>query len=154
MVRLTVGPLRWSMLPNSVRRMLLDGAKNVAQVRSQICDSAPVHWMPPVEILDEIWICSKGTIHGKAAPIDADNRLELHRTKTGNPVYLLLRPEVADELRNIPPGPDAHPDYFFWSGKGKKNKAASTWQKAFRKLWDMVTPPLMLKDRDGNLCPT
>jgi hypothetical protein len=39
-----------------------------------------------------------------------------------------------------PPGPDAHPDYFVWSGKGKKNKAASTWQKAFRKLWKLVAP--------------
>jgi integrase/recombinase XerD len=81
--------------------------------------------------------------------LGADNRLELHRTKTGNPVYLLLRPEIAEELRNVPPGRDAHPDYFFWSGKGKKNKAASTWQKAFRKLWRLVTPPLVLKDRDG-----
>lgn len=81
--------------------------------------------------------------------LGADNRLELHRTKTGNPVYLLLRPEIAEELRNIPPGPDAHPEYFFWSGRGKKNKAASTWQKALRKLWKIVTPPLVLKDRDG-----
>jgi len=81
--------------------------------------------------------------------LGADNRLELHRTKTGNPVYLLLRSEIAEEVRNIPPGPDANPDYFFWSGKGKKNKAASTWQKTFRKLWTLVTPPLVLKDRDG-----
>jgi len=81
--------------------------------------------------------------------LGADNRLELHRTKTGNPIYLLLRPEIAEELRNVPPGPNAHPDYFFWSGRGKKNKAASTWQKTFRKLWKLVTPPLELKDRDG-----
>ncbi|HUO17757.1 MAG TPA: site-specific integrase [Verrucomicrobiae bacterium] len=81
--------------------------------------------------------------------LGSDNRLELHRTKTGTPVYLLLRPEIADELRHVPPGPDSHPDYFFWSGKGKKNKAASTWQKTFRKLWKLVTPPLILKDRNG-----
>jgi integrase/recombinase XerD len=81
--------------------------------------------------------------------LGADSRLELHRTKTGNPVCLVLRPEIANELRNIPPGPDAHPDYFFWSGKGKKNKAASTWQRTFRKLWRLVTPSLVLKDRDG-----
>jgi integrase/recombinase XerD len=81
--------------------------------------------------------------------LGSDNRLELHRTKTGNPVYLLLRPEIADELRNVPLGPDAHPDYFFWSGRGKKNKASSTWQKTFRKLWGLVTPPLILKDRNG-----
>jgi integrase/recombinase XerD len=79
----------------------------------------------------------------------SDNRLELHRTKTGNPVCLLLRPEIAEELRSVPPGPDANRGHFFWSGKGKKNKAASTWQKAFRKLWKLVTPPLVLKDRDG-----
>jgi site-specific recombinase XerD len=81
--------------------------------------------------------------------LSADNRLELYRTKTGNPVSLLLPPEIAEELRNLSPGPGTHPDFFFWSGKGQRNKAASTWQKAFRKLWVLVTPPLVLKDRDG-----
>jgi hypothetical protein len=63
------------------------------------------------------------------------NYMVLYRTKTGNPVTVLLPPKIADELRNVPPGPDAHPDYFFWSGKGRRNKAASTWQKAMRRMW-------------------
>jgi hypothetical protein len=73
----------------------------------------------------------------------------LYRTKTGNPVTVLLPPQIADELRRVPPGPDAHPDYFFWSGKGKRNKAASTWQKTLRRLWKLVEPALDLRDRDG-----
>ena len=39
--------------------------------------------------------------------------------------------------------------YFFWSGKGKRNKAASTWQKTLRRLWPLVKPALVLEDRDG-----
>src|SRR6266849_10321605 len=78
-----------------------------------------------------------------------DNRLVLYRTKTGNPVTVLLPPNIADELRSVPPGPDAHPDYFFWSGKGKRNKAASTWQKTLRRMWKLVKPALDLEDRDG-----
>ena len=77
-----------------------------------------------------------------------DNRLVLYRTKTGNPVTVLLPPHIADELRSVPPGLDAHPDYFFWSGKGKRNKAA-TWQKTLRRLWQLVKPALDLEDRDG-----
>jgi integrase/recombinase XerD len=83
------------------------------------------------------------------ARLGKDNRLVLYRTKTGNPVTVLLPPHVADELRSVPPGPDAHPDYFFWSGNGRKNKAASTWQKALRRLWKLVRPALDLRDRDG-----
>jgi integrase/recombinase XerD len=78
-----------------------------------------------------------------------DNRLVLYRTKTGNPVTVLLPPKIADELRKVPPGPDAHPDYFFWSGKGRRNKAASTWQKTMRRMWPLVKPALNLEDRDG-----
>jgi site-specific recombinase XerD len=79
-----------------------------------------------------------------------DDRLVLYRTKTGNPVTVLLPPKIADELRWVPPGPDAHPDYLFWSGKGKKNRAASTWQKTLRRLWKLVKPALDLRDREGN----
>jgi len=82
-----------------------------------------------------------------------DNRLVLYRTKTGNPVTVLLPPRIADELRSVLPGPDAHPDYFFWSGRGKKNKAATTWQKALRRLWKLVRPALNLQDRNGRPIP-
>jgi integrase/recombinase XerD len=78
-----------------------------------------------------------------------DNRLVLYRTKTGNPVTVLLPPKIADELRNVPPGPDAQPDYFFCSGKGRRNKAASTWQKTLRRMWPLVKPALDLEDREG-----
>jgi integrase/recombinase XerD len=81
--------------------------------------------------------------------LDGNDRLELYRTKTENAVTVLLPPHVARELRNVPPGPEAHPEYFFWSGKGQRNKAASTWQKALRRLWKLVTPPLDLRDRRG-----
>jgi site-specific recombinase XerD len=79
-----------------------------------------------------------------------DNRLVLYRTKTGNPVTVLLKRSVAQELRNVPPGADPNPLYFFWSGKGQRTKAASTWQKALRRLWKLVTPALDLEDRNGN----
>jgi integrase/recombinase XerD len=78
-----------------------------------------------------------------------DDRLVLYRTKTGNPVTVLLPPQIADELRRVPAAPNAHPDYFFWSGKGKRNRAASTWQRALRRLWKLVKPALDLRDRDG-----
>ena len=81
--------------------------------------------------------------------LGADDRLVLYRTKTGNPVTVLLKPKIAQELRNVPPGKDANPAYFFWSGRGQRTKAASTWQKALRRLWKLVTPPLALEDRNG-----
>jgi hypothetical protein len=36
-----------------------------------------------------------------------------------------------------------------WSGKGKRNKAAATWQRALRRLWKLVKPTLVLLDREG-----
>jgi integrase/recombinase XerD len=61
----------------------------------------------------------------------------------------LLPLNIADELRKVPPGPDAHPDYFFWSGKGRRNKAASSWQKTMRRMWPLVKPAFDLEDREG-----
>lgn len=42
--------------------------------------------------------------------------------KSSAPVYGLLPPEVADELRNVPPNIETHPEYFFWSGRSKRKK--------------------------------
>ena len=81
--------------------------------------------------------------------LSKDNRLVLYRTKTGNPVTVLPPPRIAQELRSVPSALDAHPDYFFWSGRGKRNKAAATWQKALRRLWKLVRPALNLQDRNG-----
>jgi hypothetical protein len=61
------------LLSTTLKKELLERAKNVAHVRSQITLSAKVHWMPPVEIVDEVWICTEGTIHGKATPIKVGN---------------------------------------------------------------------------------
>lgn len=36
--------------------------------------------------------------------LSKDDRLVLYRTKTGNPVTVLLPPQIADELRRVPPG--------------------------------------------------
>jgi integrase/recombinase XerD len=79
----------------------------------------------------------------------ADNRLELYRHKTGEPVYLPLEPELANELRGLAAIPRGDPRYFFWSGHGSPEHAANLWGKALRRLWQMVKPALDLQDRYG-----
>jgi integrase/recombinase XerD len=54
--------------------------------------------------------------------------------KTSAPVYVLLPPDVAAELRNVPPGSATHPDYFFWSGRSKRKSEVSNWEKIFSKI--------------------
>jgi site-specific recombinase XerC len=44
-------------------------------------------------------------------------------------VYVLLPPDVAQELREVPPSYSTAPDYFFWSGLGKRRAQTSKWQK-------------------------
>lgn len=39
-----------------------------------------------------------------------NNEIFLRRAKTGQPVYVPIPPDVADALRNIPPGPAPNPD--------------------------------------------
>jgi integrase/recombinase XerD len=79
----------------------------------------------------------------------ADDRLELYRHKTGEPVYLPLEPELANELRGLAAIPEGDPRYFFWSGHGGPEHAANLWGKALRRLWPMVKPALDLQDRYG-----
>jgi integrase/recombinase XerD len=59
--------------------------------------------------------------------LGADDSIFLYRAKTGYPVRVLLPPEVADALRNVPPGNAPHPDYFFWSGVGDPKTAVADW---------------------------
>lgn len=73
-----------------------------------------------------------------------DDRLELYRHKTGEPVYLPLEPELADELRRLATIPGDDPRYFFWSGHGGPEHAADLWGKALRRPWPMVKPALDL----------
>jgi integrase/recombinase XerD len=59
----------------------------------------------------------------------ADDGLELYRQKTGEPVYLPLEPELANELRGLAAVPEGDPRYFFWSGRGGPEHAANLWGK-------------------------
>ena len=75
-----------------------------------------------------------------------DGELLLYRAKTGNPVYVPLRPDVADALRSIPPGPSPNPRYFFWSGNGSPKSAVGNWQRSFRRLFKIAD----LRREDGS----
>jgi integrase len=76
--------------------------------------------------------------------LKADDSLALKRHKTGEPVVVLLPHDVAESLRHLPSGPATHPDYFFWSGRGKQRNASSIWHRAFERLWKMVKWPSRL----------
>jgi site-specific recombinase XerD len=76
--------------------------------------------------------------------LKADDSLVLKRHKTDEPVVVLLPHDVAEALRNVPPGPIPHPDYFFWSGRGKQRNAPSIWHRAFERLWKLVEWPAPL----------
>lgn len=64
--------------------------------------------------------------------------LLLYQAKTGTPVYVPLPPEVAEALRNIPPGPKPNPRYFFWSGNGLPKSAVADWQRSYRRLFQIA----------------
>jgi hypothetical protein len=53
----------------------------------------------------------------------ADDGLELYRQKTGEPVYLPLEPELANELRGLAAIPEDDPRYFFWGWHGALDAA-------------------------------
>ena len=53
----------------------------------------------------------------------------LYQSKTGEPVYVPLPPEVAESLREIPPGNTPNPRYFFWNGRCMANSAVSEWEE-------------------------
>lgn len=80
-----------------------------------------------------------------------DDRLELYRSKTGEPVFLPLEPELARELRALPV--IESPKYFFWSGNGDRGTASNNWGKILRRIFKRAD--LNMKDRYGNpLIPT
>jgi hypothetical protein len=54
--------------------------------------------------------------------------------KASAPVYVLLPPDVAKELRRVPPGSVTHPSHFFWSGRSKRKSEVSNWEKIFAKV--------------------
>jgi integrase/recombinase XerD len=82
--------------------------------------------------------------------LGSDDLLKVRRTKTGTWVTVPLPPNVANDLRNVPPGNAPHPDYFFWSGQSKGATTVNKWNRSLRRLWKLVdwrgNPPV---DGDG-----
>ena len=74
-----------------------------------------------------------------------NNRLELYRTKTGEPVFVLVPPTLANQLRALEPKDSR---YFFWNGRGTWESAANGWAKVFRVVFK--NSKVKLQDRDGN----
>jgi integrase/recombinase XerD len=56
-------------------------------------------------------------------------------------------PDVAESLRNIPPGPSPNPRYFFWSGNGSPKSVVGNWQRSFRRLFKIAN----LRRDDGSI---
>jgi integrase len=77
--------------------------------------------------------------------LNEHGELFLYRAKTGSPVYVPLPPDVAEALRNIPPGPSPNPRYFFWSGNGSPKSVVGNWQRSFRRLFKIAN----LRGDDG-----
>jgi integrase/recombinase XerD len=59
---------------------------------------------------------------------DGDYRVVTQRTKTGTDVSVVIPPEIAAELLDIPNDNDR---YFFWSGVGSKKSICGNWGKRF-----------------------
>jgi len=70
--------------------------------------------------------------------LQPNDDLFLYQAKTGVPVYVPLPHEVAEDLRNIPPGPKPNPRYFFWSGNGDPKSVVADWQRSFRRLFEVA----------------
>lgn len=79
--------------------------------------------------------------------LNEHGELFLYRAKTGSPVYVPLPPDVAEALRNIPPGPSPNPRYFFWSGNGSPKSVVGNWQRSFRRLFKIAN----LRRDDGSI---
>jgi integrase len=79
--------------------------------------------------------------------LNEQGELFLYRAKTGSPVYVPVPPDVAESLRNIPPGPSPNPRYFFWSGNGSPKSVVGNWQRSFRRLFKIAN----LRRDDGSI---
>ncbi len=75
--------------------------------------------------------------------LGADDRLILHRVKTGVPVMLPLQPQIAHYLRHLMP--HSNERYFFWTGRGLPKSAVADWQRSLRRLFEIAD----LKHADG-----
>jgi integrase len=70
--------------------------------------------------------------------LNEDDTLFLYRQKTGVPVFVPLPRDVAESLRNVPPGPKPNSRYFFWSGNGERKSTVADWQRAFYRLVELA----------------
>ena len=73
------------------------------------------------------------------------NNIFLYQAKTGTPVYVPLPPNVAQKLRNVPPGKNPNARYFFWTGINRE-AAARGWGNSFRRLFKLAD----LREDDGS----
>lgn len=73
--------------------------------------------------------------------------LLLYQAKTGTPVYVPLPSYVVKALETLPRGPKPNARYFFWSGNGKPKSAVADWQRAYRRLFELVD----IRRPDGEL---
>jgi integrase/recombinase XerD len=77
-----------------------------------------------------------------------DGTVQTYRKKTGVWVTVPLPPDVVKELNECPAGNVSHPDYFFWTGVGKKRVCVNNFARSLRRLFAFAD--LKMKDADGN----
>ena len=67
--------------------------------------------------------------------LTADGKLLLYMAKTGEPVRVLMPPDVVQLLHALP---NSNPSYFFWSGNSKLKSAVAKWQRTLRQLFKLA----------------
>ncbi len=75
-----------------------------------------------------------------------NDRIALYQAKTGLPVCVPLPPEVCEALRNVPPGPNPNPRYFFGSGRGSRRVAGGVWRDKLARVFELAD----LRNADGS----
>jgi site-specific recombinase XerD len=73
------------------------------------------------------------------------NRLALTTQKTKADIDRIIPDDVAEALRSLPPQPNAHPDYFFWSHRSSHLSLTSRWTKRVK----LLRPRLHFLDDHG-----
>ena len=63
------------------------------------------------------------------------SKLFLYQAKTGTPVYCPLPPVVVEALKDVD---GRNPNYFFWTGNGKRKSAVADAQRSFRSLFELA----------------
>lgn len=66
---------------------------------------------------------------------EGDDQIFLYRAKTNVPVYVVIPPDVADQLRALP---SRNSRYFFWSGNGDPRSARKSFERSYWKLFKLA----------------